>query len=472
MIHFTGWKSRSLRFIPVALACLLVTAAAQQPPARDVSSLSARQVADWIKGAVVYEIYPRTFSPEGNFAAVTRRLPDLKELGVTIIWLMPIHPIGQEKKKGTIGSPYAVRDYYGINPAYGTEADLKRLVGAAHNLGMRVIIDIVANHTAWDSVLMSKPDFYRRDAAGTIVSPYDWTDVAALDYRNAPLRDYMIGMLKHWLREFDLDGFRCDVAGEVPTDFWERARTELQEIKPDVLLLAEADKPELMVRAFDLDYAWPFHSAITNVFANGAPATEIRKTWERDRARYPRGALHMRFWDNHDEDRAIARFGKRGALAASALVLTMDGVPLLFQGAEAGDATESGAPALFENLPVFWQISERRPEFLRFYRQMLALRSQFPAFRQGETIWLQTSDDSRIIAYARRASSEEFIVAINASNRPFAGTLKVSNPGLYSEFSSSAELLSTSTVARGTTVVLPGLSLEAWGCKLYRRISR
>jgi glycosidase len=472
MIHSTSCRSRSLRFIPSILACLLVTAAAQQPPARDVSSLSARPVAGWIKDAVIYEIYPRTFSPEGNFAGITRRLAELKELGVSIVWLMPIHPIGQEKKKGTIGSPYAVRDYYGINPAYGTEADLKRLIIAAHNIGMRVIIDIVANHTAWDSVLMSKPEFYRRDATGKILSPHDWTDVAALDYRNAALRDYMIGMLEHWLRDYDLDGFRCDVAGEVPTDFWERAQTELQEIKPDVLLLAEADKPELMVRAFDLDYAWPFHSAINNVFANGAPATEIRKTWERDRARYPRGALHMRFWDNHDEDRAIARFGKRGALAASALVLTMDGVPLLFNGAEAGDATESGAPALFENLPVFWQISERRPEFLRFYRQMLALRSQFPALRQGDTSWLQTSDDSRIIAYARRDSSEELIVTINASNRPFSGTLNVSNPSQFSELTSNLSLLSTSTARHDMSAPLPALSLAAWGFRIYRRTGR
>ena len=185
----------------------------------------ARPVRDWVRDGVVYEIYPRAFSPQGNFNGITARLDDLKDLGVTILWLMPIHPIGQEKKKGTIGSPYAVRDYYGINPDYGTKDDLKKLISEAHRRGMKVIIDIVANHTSWDSVLMKHPEFYKRDAKGNITYPYDWFDIAALDYRSPELRRYMTDMLKYWVREFDLDGFRCDVAGEVPTDFWENART-------------------------------------------------------------------------------------------------------------------------------------------------------------------------------------------------------------------------------------------------------
>src|SRR5205085_1213663 len=214
----------------------------------------ARAVAApaWVRGGVIYEIYPRQFSEAGNFAGVTAQLDRLKELGVNILWLMPIHPIGQEKKKGPIGSPYAVRDYYAINPDYGTSADLKRLVAESHRRGMKVIIDIVANHTSWDSVMMKSPEFYVRDAQGHITFPHDWSDVAELNYDNPALRRYMIDMLKFWLRDFDLDGFRCDVAGEVPTDFWEQARAELDKVKPDILMLAEADKPELLVRAFDL----------------------------------------------------------------------------------------------------------------------------------------------------------------------------------------------------------------------------
>src|SRR6185503_20620415 len=231
--------------------CLLLQpfGVAAQQSARDVSKEPARATRDWVRDGVIYEIYPRAFSQQGNFNAITARLDELKKLGVTILWLMPIHPIGQEKKKGTIGSPYAVRDYYGINPDYGTAEDLKRLVREAHARGLKVIIDIVANHTSWDSVMMKNPEFYERDANGKITYPHDWSDVAELNYGNPQLRQYMTDMLKYWVREFDLDGFRCDVAEEVPTDFWENARAELEKIKPDIVMLAEGHNPALLVNA-------------------------------------------------------------------------------------------------------------------------------------------------------------------------------------------------------------------------------
>ncbi|HEU4833984.1 MAG TPA: alpha-amylase family glycosyl hydrolase, partial [Pyrinomonadaceae bacterium] len=320
--------TRVILTIFLLLASSVLWAAPQS--GRDVSKETARPVRDWVRDGVIYEIYPRAFSPEGNFNAITARLDELKDLGVTILWLMPIHPIGQEKKKGTIGSPYAVRDYYGINPDYGTADDLKRLVREAHARGLKVIIDIVANHTSWDSVLMKHPEFYKRDAEGKITYPHDWYDIAALNYGNQELRRYMTDMLKHWIREFDLDGFRCDVAAEVPTDFWENARRELEQIKPDIVMLAEAHKAELMVSAFDLDYSWPLHSALTNVLQGRARASDLRTAWEKEVKEWPKGALHMRFSDNHDERRAIARFGEPAALAASAFVFTLDGVPMIY----------------------------------------------------------------------------------------------------------------------------------------------
>src|SRR5689334_16542117 len=264
----------------IALMLTLTSLGVTFGQSRDVSKLSARSTRAWVRDGVIYQIFPRNFSSEGNFKGVTAQLDRLKDLGVSILWLMPIHPIGQEKKKGSIGSPYAVRDYYSINPDYGTKDDLKRLVTEAHRRGLKVIIDIVANHTSWDSVLMKTPEFYRRDAAGQILSPYDWTDVAALNYENAKLRRYMTEMLTYWVREFDLDGFRCDVAGEVPTDFWEQARAELEKVKPDIFMLAEAHKAELEVKAFDLDYSWPLHSALTDVLQGRAPASDLRKAWE------------------------------------------------------------------------------------------------------------------------------------------------------------------------------------------------
>jgi cyclomaltodextrinase len=463
--------------IIIFLAASFFVGRAAQQPARDVSKQPARPVRDWVRDGVIYEIYPRAFSAAGDFNGITSQLDRLKDLGVTILWLMPIHPIGQEKKKGTIGSPYAVRDYYGINPDYGTKADLQRLIAEAHRRGMKVVIDIVANHTSWDSALMKHPEFYKKDAKGNITYPYNWFDIAALNYNNQELRRYMTDVLVYWLRDFDLDGFRCDVAGEIPTDFWENARTELEKIKPDILMLAEAHKAELLVKAFDLDYSWPLHSAMTEVLHGHGRASDLRAAWESEVKEWPRGALHMRFSDNHDERRAIARFGEPGALAASALAFTLDGVPMLYNGMEVGDTTESGAPALFEKLPVFWPIAERRPEFPRFYKQLIALRQTSTALRRGSLAWLHSSDEARVVSFVRRSKDEEVLVIINLSNRPFAGTVEV---GAGSEFADitpdvgrpqppDTPGLEGEGVRPKRAVGLPAISLDAWGYRIFRR---
>ncbi|MDB6110823.1 MAG: alpha amylase catalytic region [Pedosphaera sp.] len=330
----------------------------------DYSKEKAHATPAWLRDGVIYEIFPRNFSATGNFKGITARLDELHELGVNILWLMPIHPSGKEKSKGTLGSPYAVKDYYAINPDYGVAEDLKHLVAEAHKRGMKVIIDIVANHTAWDSLLMEHPEFYKQDRNGKIIPPDPgWTDVAGLNYSNPKLREYMLAMLKHWIepKGFDLDGFRCDVAYMVPTGFWEEARATLAQVKPDIMMLAEASAPDLLVHAFDIDYAWPMLHTMNEVLANSAPASEFKKTWDADRQKFPQGSLHLRISDDHDETRAVAKFGLKGALAASVLMFSLDGVPLLYNGMEAGDATESGDPALFEKMPIFWQPRERPP---------------------------------------------------------------------------------------------------------------
>lgn len=449
---------RIIRLSAVAILSmtLFLSAFAEQP--------AAHPVPDWIKSAVIYEINPRSFSPTGDFRGIEQRLDYLKDLGVTILWLMPIHPVGQVKKKGSLGSAYAVQDYYAIDPSYGTKEDLKRLVSEAHQRGLKVIIDIVANHTAWDSVLMKHPEFYKKDAKGNIIPPDpDWTDVAGLDYKSPELRVYMTNMLKYWLKDFDLDGFRCDVASGVPTDFWENARAELMRIRPEIIMIAEANKPELLTKAFDLDYAWPFHSTMTNVLENGTPAQAIISNWNAERERYPKGALEMRFSDDHDEKRAIVRFGERGALAASALVFTMDGVPLLYNGMEVGDTAESTAPALFERLPVFWQISERRSNFLPFYKQLIALRRAHPALEQGETEWVGNGAPERILTYFRRGAGEEYFVAINVSNRPYAGVADVGDGQYVDETPGLDE-------AARKKISLPAIVLNAWDFRIYKKV--
>ncbi|QEH35363.1 Cyclomaltodextrinase [Aquisphaera giovannonii] len=472
---------RRLLLVLSTLAILAAAAApapAQQATAKDVAKLPARPRPQWVTDAVIYELFPRNFSNEGNFAGVTARLDELKDLGVDVLWLMPIHPIGQKGKKGTVGSPYAVRDYDAINPDYGTAEDLKRLVAEAHKRGLKVILDIVANHTAWDSVLMEKhPDFYTRDASGKVLPPNpDWTDVADLNYDNPALRDYMVGMLKRWVKEFDVDGFRCDVAMEVPTDFWERVRDELAAIKPDIFLLAEASKPELLVKAFDADYAWPLHGTLAEVMMSGRPATAIRDAWKEQKAAFPKGAVHVVFSDNHDERRAIVRFGERGAMAAAVLIFTLDGIPLIYNGMEFGDSTESGAPALFEKLPILRPISERRPEFAILFRQLIALRRDHPALRSGDLAWLPTSDEDRIVAFLRRDAKEEILVAINLSNRPFRGRIAdlPAQAAAFRDITPTLKAGVPSARASGRSgaqpPALPELSLPAWGFRVLQRM--
>jgi glycosidase len=387
----------------------------------------ARTAPDWLRNGIIYEIFPRDFSEEGNFNGITARLDELKDLGVNILWLMPIHPIGEKFRKGSYGSPYAVRDYYAINPDYGTKDDLKRLVSEAHRRGLKVIMDIVANHTAWDSVLMAHPEFYKHDANGKIIPPVpEWTDVAGLSYDNPELRKYMIGMLKYWITEVDVDGFRCDVASMVPTRFWEEARAELVKTKPDIMILEAVRKPDWLSNAFVVVYSWPLLSTLNNLLINSAPASDLQRSWEESEQQFPRGALHMRISDDHDEARAVARYGIRGALAASALMFTLDGVPLLYNGMEVGDATESGDPALFEKLPIFWHPKER-PPLRDIYRDLIRLRKQYAPFRNDSVNWLRNSDPADLVTFMRADAKDEFVTVINFSNRAIAGSVEVKN---------------------------------------------
>jgi cyclomaltodextrinase len=408
----------------LAVAALLCTPTAR---AEDLSQIPARTPPSWLRDGVVYEVFPRDFSAAGNLAGVTAGLDQLQELGATILWTMPIHPIGEKLRKGEFGSPYSIKDYYAVDPHYGTVDDFKALVAAAHQRHMKVMMDLVANHTSWDNVLMGHPEFYKQNAQGQIIPPNpDWSDVAGLNYNNPQLRAYMITMMKYWVQTCDVDGFRCDVAEGVPTDFWVAARAQLERVKPDIALLAEASKPDLLVKAFDADYAWPMMGKLNDVLIKGAPASSLRASWEESQRQFPRDSLHMRMTDDHDEPRAISRFGVRGALAASALMFTLDGLPLLYNGMEVGDATESGAPALFEKLPIFWSPKDR-PPLRQIYRGLIRLRQEYASFRNGRVLWLHNSNEGSLVTFKRTDGSNEFVVVINLSNRPSNGQVEVDN---------------------------------------------
>ncbi|MBV8864892.1 MAG: alpha-amylase [Acidobacteriaceae bacterium] len=454
---------RRIGFTLLTILCLTygTVARAQSDPA--LASQPARVSPSWLKTGVIYQVFPRSFSQQGTLDGVTNRLDELQGLGVNIIWLMPIHPDGQLKKKGSLGSAYAVRDYYAIDPALGSKEDLRRLVGQAHQRQMKVIIDMVANHTAWDSVMMAHPEFYKKDKQGQVTSPYDWTDVAALDYSNAKLRAYMTDMLVYWIKEFDLDGYRCDAAGEIPTDFWETARVRLDQVKPDIMMLAEASKPELLRSAFDLDYSWPLLNTLNDVMMNGEAARAVRITLEHQRLLFPKDALHMRVSDDHDELRAVTRYGYPGAIAASALVSTLDGVPLIYNGMEVGDSTQSRAPALFEPQKIFWQASEWHPEYPKFYAAIDALRREHPALQQGQLVWLHNSDEQHVVSYIRHSGNEEFLIAINLSNTPFRGTVEADNAGWK-----QVEL----PLSPAVQTTAPFIALDAFGFRILKREAR
>jgi len=429
----------------------------------DATNAVTRKVPDWLHSAVMYEIFPRDFSAAGNFNGITARLDELKDLGVDTLWLMPIHPLGQQMKKGTLGSPYCVRDFYAVNPDYGTTNDFKNLVAEAHKRGIKVIMDIVAGHTSWDSVMMAHPEFYTKDGNGKMHPPYpDWTDVAELDYRNADLRRYMIDMMKYWLQNYGVDGFRCDTAFTVPVDFWEAAGVELDKINPQAVIITDSGaKPLLLSKAFDMDYAGNFYESLNRVLSSEQPASLLSDAWQHTAEQFPVGSLHLRFTDNHNMPRATVRYGLQGALAAEVLMLTLDGVPLFYNGMEVGDATESADPALFEKMPIFWQPGGR-PPLREIYRDVIKLRKQHEAFTGSDVTWLTNSAPDEVVSFLRRDAKDEYLVVINFSNRRMTGTITLPEAATY-------DLVKISGQAAPLDSVPPDFHLNGFGWFIYHR---
>ena len=450
------------RAVPTFLASWLLLGTLVSSAAEATNAAGLNSPA-WLRKAVVYEIFTRNFSKEGNLNAITARLDELKDLGVDILWLMPIHPTGEKMKKGSLGSPYAVRDYYAIDPSYGTTNDFKRLIAGAHQRGMKVIMDISAGHTAWDSVLMEHPEFYRKDANGKIIPPNpDWSDVAALNYDNQDLRRYMTDMLKHWVRDFGVDGFRSDVAFAVPTEFWEKARGELEAIHPEIILLADANaRPALLAKAFNMDYSGALHSALGWVMSGVSPASLLGDSWEKTRQQFPAGALHVRFSDRHESPRAIARFGMQGALAAQVLMLSLDGVPLFYNGMEVGDATESTDPALFEKMPVNWSPAGR-PPLREIYRHLIKLRKAHPAFYNDKVAWLSNSVPESVVTIQRADDKDEYVICINLSSKTATGTVEVPEAKDFT-------ILKIDGQPAGLMVPLPNFELGGYEWRIYHR---
>ena len=460
-----------MKKIPRPLRCLAAAALigalalpAALVSAADLAASGTRPSPDWLRSSVFYEIFPRNFSPQGDFNGVTARLDQLEDLGVNILWLMPVHPIGEKMRKGSIGSPFAVRDFYAVNPDYGNTNDFKHLVDEAHKRGMKVVIDIVAGQTAWDSVLMAHPDFYLKDTNGAITPPNPaWTDVAGLNYANPDVRAYMIDMMKYWMTDFGVDGFRCDVAPNVPVDFWETAHAELEKVNPQVIILADAGaKPALLSKAFDLDSSWALVNTLDAVMSSIEPANYMKESWTHTFQQFPKGALHLRFTDNHEVTRAVVRYGMDGALASQVMMLMLDGVPLFYNGMEVGDATESSDPALFEKMPVFWQPGGR-PPLRDIYRDVIKLRKHYGALNNGDVDWPDNTASGEVVSFLRRDAKDEFLVLINLSSRHVAGSVTLESAKGFEP------VAITGRPKPSVDATLPDFSLDGFGWVIYHR---
>lgn len=375
----------------------------------------ALRSADWVKDAVIYEVYLRSFSKEGTFAGLDRKVPELRRLGATVLWLMPIHPVGKKNRKGKLGSPYAVQDYYGINPEFGTLQDFKHLLMTVHRNKMRLIIDLVANHTSWDSKLITDhPDWFTHDSAGNIVSPNpDWTDVADLDYSKPGLRKYMIDMMVYWVRDIGVDGFRCDVAELVPTDFWEEARARLNRIKP-VMMLSEGSAPEQHMKAFDITYSWNVYNALDLLINGRKPATLLDDVLKSESLQFPVGALRMRFNTNHDKNAwdapALLKYGREGLRLSAVVINTLPGVPLIYNGEEVANYRKLG---LFEKVNIDWK---RSTEMGELYQKLFLVRQAHKALSRGEMIRVPSDHDKDVYAFFRVAGKDKVFAVLNFSH--------------------------------------------------------
>ncbi len=379
----------------------------------------------WSKSATLYQLNTRQFTREGTFAAAQRELPRLKALGVGIIWLMPIHPIGTEHRKGTLGSPYAVRDYRSVNPEFGTLADLKSFVAAAHAQGMHVILDWVANHTAWHNPMHAQhPDWYEHDWKGTNrPTPWwDWTDIIDLDYSKPGLRRYMTESMEYWVRTADVDGFRCDVAGYVPLDFWETARAKLDAIKP-VFMLAEWDQRDVHARAFDATYAWKWNNAMADIGHGKADVGALFGYYSELQSAWPAAAMRMTYTENHDqnawEGTAEERFGPA---LPNAILLSFvgEGLPLVHNGQEAGNPRRL---KFFERDPIVWRAHPNAALFTR----LIALKKAHPALWNAPwgapMVPVVNDAPTKVFSFVRAKGADRVLALFNMSAQAQTVTL-------------------------------------------------
>jgi alpha-amylase len=393
-----------------------------------ISLLSAAQHPAWIMQGNIYEVNIRQYTPEGTFRAFAPHLDRLKKMGVQTLWFMPINPISRLGRKGTLGSYYAVSDYTAINPEFGTLDDFKQIVALCHQKGMKVIIDWVPNHTGADHRwLKEHPEFYIKDSSGKAAVAFDWIDTRQLDYANSIMQDSMIASMKFWLDRTGIDGFRCDVAWNVPAGFWKRCIGDLRRMK-NIFMLAEGDKPYLLRSGFDATYSWDMFHMMAKVAAGERPAFALDSIRRQYDTAYPKTALELYFTSNHDENTwNKADYGMfPGPVHAPFAVFTQtmaDAIPLVYSGQE---EPVLRAIQFFEKDPIIFEKFQRAA----FYSTLLHLRENDPALASDASFRkIRVGDDRALYAYEREARGKKILVILNLS--PQGQTVSIDDRSLF-----------------------------------------
>ena len=415
-----------LRVIAALLMVSVLGAAGAEP---DVSALEARPSPEWVERGVIYQIQPRAFTPQGTLDAATGRLARVAELGVDIVYLCPVFVADEEadtdtwsprqkaSKMNNPRNPYRMKDYYHVDPEYGTDNDLKGFIAQVHTLGMRVLLDMVYLHCGPNAVFLDEhPNFVKRDAEGEIITA-DW-GFPAINFDNAQLREYLLNNMEYWVEDFGADGFRCDVSDGVPLDFWATARERLAVIKPDICMLAEGRRREDQVKAFDLNYDFSWFATIRDVYEKGAAASSIREMAQKKAGERPRGARLMRYIDNHDiandyyTNRLEKKWGPQRVETALLATFTIDGVPMLYNGQEAADAARH---SIFGRAPIDWANADTPEGEARFEfcKGLCGMRHAERALTDGQVVWLENDRPEAVLSFLRRTSDEQILSVLN-----------------------------------------------------------
>ena len=371
-----------------------------------------------VSDVVMYQVNPRVFAPSNSFQAIINRLDSIEDLGVNMLWIMPIYPIGEEKSKN---SPYSVRDYKAVAPEYGTVDDLRMLVEACHERGMGVILDWVANHTAWDNAwLKEHPDWYTHDSVGNIIFPpgTDWTDVADLNYDNKDMRAAMIDAMRFWVDSVGVDGFRCDVADQVPYDFWKECiRTLRETAKPrNLIMLAEGSNPANFSAGFDLNYAWDFMRAISEVMKDNAKVNMLIKVDQSEYQDLEQGKYKLRFTTNHDEATKASPItqygGVRASMAAFVATTMLHGGMLIYGSQEVGYPETIN---FFHYVPVNWNANSQLREE---YKKLVSIYNEHPALRSSGKVTQYDDDQNNVLCVDRVLNNDNVLVMVNVRKDP------------------------------------------------------